>query len=501
MKWNEQLVKYMGGTMRNLTHLLLFFSLLLGGCQSLTSPLANEANAISLIPCSVANGAIKAECGYLHVPEDRAHPNGRMLDLKIVVVRAYGSNPEPDPLFYITGGPGGIDTDPEVVITANNWFRDVNAQRDIVYLDQRGTNELHRLTCEPIPTEVANGSQQQMNDWMKQCLANLNGDPRFYTTAEAMRDLDEARAALGYDKINLYGGSYGASAVQVYMRMFPEHVRTAVMDHGTALDLPFFQALPNASQSALDQVFTYCEQDEKCHAAYPNIRGDWKAVLDRLAKGPVITSYTRPGASAPEQVDMDNFTDSVHNLLFISGGYAGISNVIHALAIEEDWTPIVKSLIEQYDSSDSPAEGPLLMENMIFCFEPAWGNTPDEIARLNPDSYLRDLQVKKAQDQEKICAALPKPDPALLYGPGKPAPLSALLLNSLIDPQNPPSNMELALKEFTKSRMVIEPTEGHTTSDSACRWGIVAQYIEQGSVDGLDTSCMEQQKPSFVIGN
>ena len=76
-----------------------------------------------------------------------------------------------------------------------------------------------------------------------------------------------------------------------------------------------------------------------------------------------------------------------------------------------------------------------------------------------------------------------------------------MTLDSLIDPQNAPANMGPALKEFTKSRIVVEPTEGHDTTFSGCRWDIMAQYIQQGSVDGLDISCMAEQKPSFVIGN
>jgi pimeloyl-ACP methyl ester carboxylesterase len=339
-----------------------------------------------------------------------------------------------------------------------------------------------------------------VDDWVKKCLAMLDGDPRFYTTVPAMQDLDEARAALGYDKMNLYGISYGVEAEQVYMRMFPEHVRAVVMDHGTALDLPFFYARPRVSQSALDQVFTYCEQDEKCHAAYPDIRGDWKAVLDRLAKGPVVTNYTPPGATTPAQVDMDGLAGAIHNLLYESGTYAQIPSLIHSLATQEDWTPIVKTYAEHHSSS-GPAERFLLMKSVIFCFDPAWGYNPDEVSRLNSDSFYRDWEVKGAQGLQKICTALPKPAPSLVYGPGKPASLGALMLNSLLDPQNTPSNMDLALKEFTKSRVITEPTEGHNTTFSGCRWDIIAQYIEQGSVDGLDISCMEKQKPSFVIGN
>ena len=83
---------------------------LLAGCMGLPTniaPLPTQTQAIprlALEPCTV--GATKAECGYLHVPEDRNHPNGRVLDLKIVIVRAYGPDRQPDPLFYIAGGPG-----------------------------------------------------------------------------------------------------------------------------------------------------------------------------------------------------------------------------------------------------------------------------------------------------------------------------------------------------------------------------------------------------------
>lgn len=492
--------------MRNLIFLLLLFSLLFSGCRplpSVTSPLTSKSTPIPLAleSCTVAGGSVKAECGELLVPEDRTNPNGRTLHLGIVVIRARDPNQEPDPVFYIAGGPGDAATRPDIVYGVSYLLRDVNDRRDIVFLDQRGTNGRHRLTCDLIPDEVFNGPQQQLNDWIKKkCLARLDGDPRFYTTAVAMRDLDDARAALGYEKINLFGISYGVAAEQVYMRMFPEHVRAVVMDHGTALDLPFFYAKPRASQYALDQVFAYCEQDEKCHVAYPDIRGDWGKVLDRLAKGPVDTSYIPPGMDTAAALTMEGLADGVHQLMYKSGTYVQIPFIIHTLATNGDWGPVLKSYQEHYGSSGG-ASSILLMPHVIFCFEPAWGVQPDQVDRFSPGSYYRDLVVEWAQNEQKLCAALPKPAPSLIYGPGKPAPLSALILNSLIDPQNPPFHMDLALKEFTKSRVVVEPTEGHDTSASSCRWGIIAQYIEQGSVDGLDISCMEKQKPSFVTGD
>lgn len=483
--------------MRTKFFILLFLALILTGCQagSTTKPV------LTLEPCTLATGSINAECGYLKVPEDRSNPNSRMLDLGIVVVRAWGSNKASDPLFYIAGGPGNAATSSDIVSSAVGLFSEVNVTRDIVYLDQRGTNGKHQLSCAYPSVSIADASQQEMDDWMKQCLAGLDGDPRFYTTAEAMRDLDDARAALGYNKINLYGISYGAMAIQVYMRMFPKHVRTAVLDHGTALNLAFFLALPRASQSALDQIFTYCDNDEKCHTAYPDIRADWKAVIDRLAKGPVVTDFIPPNGTAAAQVDIDGFVEAIHSLMFNSGTYMKIPFLIHLLAVSEDWTPIVKSLSQQYGSSASDNQF-LFMKDMIFCFEPAWQDVPGTITQFSQGSYMLDLQVKYAQNEQKICAVLPKPDASSIYGPGKPAALSALMFNSLIDPQNPPANMDPALKEFTKSRMIVEKTEGHnTTAFPSCRWNIMAQYIQSGTVDGLDTSCVDKQKPSFVVGN
>jgi hypothetical protein len=313
-----------------------------------------------------------------------------------------------------------------------------------------------------------------------------------------MQDLDDARVALGYDKINLFGISYGVAAEQVYMRMFPEHVRAVVMDHGTALDLPFWEIMPRASQYALDQVLAYCELDEKCHAAYPDIRRDWKTVLERLAEGPVTLDYIPPGADAPVAVTMDDFVVAIHDLMYKSGTYVYIPSVVHALAANEDWTPIAKNFSAQHPGGEGDKSF-LLMKYMIFCFEPAWGIPAIDVARFSPGSYYLGTATESIQFNQKICSALPKPDASQIYDPGKPVPLSALMLASLIDPQNPPFHTDLALMEFTKSRLVVEPTEGHDTSASPCRWSIVTQYIEQGSVDGLDISCMENQKPAFVI--
>jgi pimeloyl-ACP methyl ester carboxylesterase len=480
--------------------------ILLTGCTSLVvspkpTPTVKLEPGLNFYSCDLYIGGMNdpsAKCAQLNVPEDRSNPDGRMISLRLVVLPAKGPNPAPDPLVFLAGGPGDAATN--FLTNSGLLYKQANQGRDIVYLDQRGTSEAHRLACDPIPFEVARASQNEVNAFFKKCLKGLPGDPRFYATAEAMRDLDEARAALGYDKLNLFGISYGVTAAQVYMRMFPEHVRSVVLDHGTSLDLPFFQELPRASQSALESTFSLCERTADCQAAFPNLRSEWEAVLARLDQGPVVTSFIPPEEKEPFQVTRDDVTSFVHTQLR-EGNYSIIPYMIHRLASTPDWTEIVRSVAEQNPSAGGESDF-LLMRNIVMCFEPAWGVNPDEIARLNQGAYNLEPLLRDDQVQEKLCHALPQPDPALIYPTGKPMPINTLIFNGQLDPQNPPENMAPALKEFTLSRQVVEPNLGHLTPTSGCRWDLVTEFIQQGSAENLDVSCITQEtKVLFVTGD
>jgi pimeloyl-ACP methyl ester carboxylesterase len=98
---------------------------------------------------------------------------------------------------------------------------------------------------------------------IESCLASLRGqaDLRFYTSAMAAQDVAQVLTALGYDQVNLFGGSYGASAARVFRQMFPARVRTMTLIGGTLLGIPLFERFPQASQQALDQVFARCASD------------------------------------------------------------------------------------------------------------------------------------------------------------------------------------------------------------------------------------------------
>lgn len=187
-----------------------------------------------------------AECGTLMVYENRAAAAGRKIDLNIMVLPAINRSANPDPLFFIPGGPGEAAVKSFAAIAPA--FNRINQKRDIVLVDQRGTGKSHPLSCltnDSTNTNTATGSQLKAE--LDKCLAQEDADPRFYTTSIAMDDLDEVRQALGYDKINLYGGSYGTRAALVYMRQYPDQVRAAILD---GVDPPNWSLGPDISSNA-----------------------------------------------------------------------------------------------------------------------------------------------------------------------------------------------------------------------------------------------------------
>ena len=245
-----------------------------------------------MTPCLVQGEIpVKAEvaglCGTLQVPEDRSKPDGRRIGLRVAVVPALAAVPQPDPLFAIAGGPG--DAGHAVLRLAAGPLYGVHATRDIVLVDQRGTGGSNHLTLPPSPDTSglsASEADARLAAWMHDALAALDADPRFYTSTVAADDLDDVRAALGYDKIDLYGTSYGGTLAQYYLRQHADHVRVAVLDGSTPLDVPVLERMAANSQHALDLLLARCAADAACHRRFPRLASEWSTLVGRLADGP-----------------------------------------------------------------------------------------------------------------------------------------------------------------------------------------------------------------------
>jgi pimeloyl-ACP methyl ester carboxylesterase len=176
------------------------------------------AAALSLHPCAIDGEP--ARCGTLSVPEKR--DAARRLELNVIVLPRTAT-PAREPLFVLAGGPGQAATEQKEYFAGVT--RAVRENHDIVVIDQRGTGGTNRLDCVVaartffVPLDI------------ERCVARLQrqADLTAYGTRNFVDDLDAARAALGYERISLYGVSYGTRAAVAYTRRFPTRVASLVL--------------------------------------------------------------------------------------------------------------------------------------------------------------------------------------------------------------------------------------------------------------------------------
>ena len=103
-----------------------------------------RVSSIELEPC--ASVTAEALCGTLRVHEDREDPQSPAIDLKIVVLPSTSRQPAPDPVFLLAGGPGQGAA--AVANFVAGYLEPIRAERDLVFVDLRGTGESHPLACD-----------------------------------------------------------------------------------------------------------------------------------------------------------------------------------------------------------------------------------------------------------------------------------------------------------------------------------------------------------------
>ncbi len=256
----------------------------------------HSANAppqkLALEPCRLPGWNEDVRCGQYEVYENREAKTGRKISLRVVVAPAFGEKAAPDPVFYFAGGPGGGAID-IFSRAGKGYLAGLRRERDLIFVDQRGTGGSNQLACNLYGDKndmAAFFGELFAPERLRACRADLEkvADLKLYSTPIAMADLDEVRAALGYDKINLYGGSYGSTAALAYLRQYPQRVRTAtvagVAPPDMKLPLPFGKGV----QNALEHVFADCAADEKCRAAFPRPMADLETAGKLLEKAPAL---------------------------------------------------------------------------------------------------------------------------------------------------------------------------------------------------------------------
>jgi len=465
--------------------------LTISGCtQSQAVPAIDK-----LKPCTGFDTPVDSYCGTLKVYENRATRQGRQIELNIVVLPALRADSQPDPLFFLAGGPGqGAAKLAKVVRTI---FQRVENDRDIVLVDQRGTGKSNPLDCNNDDDSLQSlmETDQQTIDRLKVCQAKYDADLTLYTTPIAMDDLDDVRAFLGYDKINVYGGSYGTRAALVYLRQHGDRVRSVILD-GVAppsMRLPLY--FPRDTQRAFELLAKDCERDDGCNKAYPHLLERMRALIDRLEKNPptVKVRHPRTGETADIKVDARLLANIVVTALY-SPIMTTLVPAIVVAAEKNDFQSMLA--LTGMGGGDEPNMS-IGMQLSVICAEDAPKNTPDDLLK-GSESTLFGKYVMSIQQQ--ACTFWPrgKIDESF-YQPVRSA-IPALVLSGEDDPVTPPSWGDQVASTLSNAKHVIIPGTGHTAGGTGCGQRIMREFIEEGSAAALDTSCIDKVKrPAFFL--
>ena len=472
-------------------------ALLLGARETSVAPRRSAAaSRVALKPCQLPNVDGEARCGSYDVYENRDARAGRKISLNIVVLPALEASQAPDPVFWLHGGPGAAAT--QTVGAAKGGFLEVfRKDRDLVFVDQRGTGKSNGLACDvgddPAKLQSYFGKLFPA-DAIRACRERLeeSADLRFYTTPIAMDDLDEVRAALGYKKINIVAASYGTIAAQAYMRQHPGSVRAVflvgVATPGVKQPLLFAPA----AQHALDLLFVDCAADALCNRAFPNLKSEFDALLARFDQGPLEVSMREPATKKTQTVrlERENFVERIRLLLYTTTFASFVPLVVHK-AYQGDFVPF-----EAISIAYNP--GSILSRGMYFtvsCSEGVPFISEPEIVNESQGTFLGETRVRA---HVEACRLWPRANVSRHFIDPVKSALPVLMFSGELDGSTPPWFAKRAVEYLPNARQITARYYGHQL-DSQCLWAVMRDFIQNASARGIDTSCSEKiRRPPFA---
>ena len=465
---------------------VVLFPLLLSSPAAHATPPSQAGRA-----CHLPGSEEPLRCLKVKVPLDYAAP-AKTIAVHVTLAPAFRESARPDPLFILAGGPGQAGSD--LLPMLDSVFRRVRATRDIVFIDQRGTGLSGKLDCASKP-EYETMSDEELDVIAANCIATLDKPYAAYTTANAARDIEMVRKALGYGQVNLWGGSYGTRLGQEYARAFPAQVRSLILDGVAAPD----QVIPAGGidgQAALDGLFRACARDSACNKAFPALRTEYDALVARLGSGPVEVSVANPRTTLPlrESMTRSRFLSTVHNVLYSPLDSRRLPFMIHS-AYQGRWEPFIARRNVSGDfATDAPMS--MVLHVAVVCAEDYPRLTPQMAAEDARASLLAVAIIKR---MDGMCKAAKVPAVPLRAPTRIDAPV--LMLSGALDPVTPPRRAQAAGKHMARAQHVVVTHAGHGISQLGCGPRLLRTFLDNPA-QTLDAKCLaEIPAPTFQVGS
>jgi pimeloyl-ACP methyl ester carboxylesterase len=433
----------------------------------------------------------RLRCGTVSVPRSYNDPGAGRFKLAVVVVRSAQQPAFPDPVVYINGGPGG-----PLTIYADHQARAPYAPgRDLILVDQRGTGRSEPNLCPDlngafldaafaIATSATDDALAKRRSVYAACRAEATAhgfDLKDFGTSVTVADFEWVRRALGVERWNVYGESYGTTVAMTLVALHPETVRAAVLDSIYPPDPR--PMLSSSVADALVAFFGYCAGDRACAAAYPDLAATYRDAVSGLARAPLIVAV-------PPEMHLPDDRVSLTSTLFEA--------LVGRLIYYPTAYPSLPLLIASVRDRDSQGLGEVLAS--AYAAMATEVNRSTNLAvecRDRPhyrDSLPAGASVHDRLQPYGLCDDWSDIGPAPLVPIGTAVP--TLVLAGEFDPVTRPSQSQrVAALIGANARWVEFPRIGHNVrAFSPCGGKIAANFIDN-PVQSLDTSCADRAPP------
>ncbi|HEX6302912.1 MAG TPA: alpha/beta hydrolase [Anaerolineales bacterium] len=467
-------------TTKLLIAFLLFVTLLLAGCSTKEAPVlevpkgAQAGDLVGLEDCEYQPNGSKAkyaaECGTLVVPENWDKADARLIALPVARIPASGSNPA-EPVFYLVGGPGF----PNRLWAPPDWlFED----HDVVVVGYRGADGTVALDCPDVSRlmEAHTGkdlfSEQALTEYkpaVQKCVATFQEagiDLSGYTVPGVVEDMEAARKALGYDRINLYSLSFGTRTAQIYAYMHPESLNRLVM---FGISTPGSLVWDPADlDEMIDYISELCTKDTACSSRTSD-----------FARTMYEVNHNMPKRWLFFNIDPDTVRLATHTFMFY-----------------EQYRPMILDAYLAAGEGDPSGLAMLNLITMLVPVEQMFGDQINKGGTLDKDKYGG---IESVSLGDSIMGA-PMAEmfwPAVEDWPIKlvskdlrdfqETDVEMLLINGTVDFSTHPTALDKARPYFHKAQMVLLPEFGHTGDVQNLQpeafERLVTSYYDTGAAD------------------
>ena len=474
------------------------------------TPRFEEANCQFDVPPGV-----NVTCGYATVPENRTINSGRTIRLAVAVFHSRSSNPKPDPVMFLQGGPGGE----AVSLSANAYPILVDpflSDRDYITYDQRGTglsepalicDELERANRQDVYGTIDSSSRELVyQNAFLSCagLFQTQGiDVSAYNTVENAADLKDIVKLLGYEKVNLYGASYGTRLALVAMRNHPEVIRSAILDSVMPVETNWVNEFPNIANYTLTNLFNSCKADPDCNKAYPDIETVFWDLATKLDEKPVTLSTSAyPMGTVTETIDGAYLLSIIMGLSKTTSYIDTAPQTIYRVR-DGDYSTLIAAQYSLPYGFEGINTGLYIS---VMCHEHVLDTTPEKLLEASTQLRVKDFVWSPfyghLDKMFSACKTWGSTGPVLGEKDKVVSDIPSLVITGTFDGATPPQQGKQVADTLPNSYYFEFPNQGHVptaSDDSGCAMQIALEFLDNPLTEP-SRDCMSQLKPvKFLV--